>query len=92
MCKAFKCNICGGYYDGDPYIQEVHGSYGIIWSPENGNKQPSNINDMCPRCFEAYREMRSKLVESMTQIRLEEEQIKVKQKIYLNKKSKGRKA
>lgn len=72
MCKAFKCDICETYFDGDPNVQEVSG-FGIIWSPERGlEKSPSKIQDMCSECTKKYSSMMKIFKEEMIKKRKEE--------------------
>lgn len=53
MSTAFKCNLCGRFYDGIPEMQ-LRAIIGIIFSPEN-DSPPDHPQDLCPRCQKAFR-------------------------------------
>lgn len=61
MSKAFKCDICDCFYDGNAMIQIKTNVIGIKYSPENP-EAPIYLHDACDDChaqfIKTYRELR----------------------------------
>lgn len=52
--KAFRCDICDSFFEGDPNVQHFS-SAGVIWNPERDvKKKPGNIIDFCHDCTVEY--------------------------------------
>jgi len=53
MSKAFRCDKCGKFFDGDPDMQ-LKFLMGIKYSPENGDKAQFYLKDLCPECCKSF--------------------------------------
>ena len=51
MSKAFKCNYCDTFFDGDCMVQSK--AIGIKYAPEN-NEAPFHVQDICEDCFPVW--------------------------------------
>ena len=46
--KAYKCDICGKYYD---YSHNIYGNI-MVRTKKKNFKKMKNINELCDSCFE----------------------------------------
>lgn len=53
MSKAFKCDVCESFYEGNAIMQVKANVIGIKYSPENADA-PLYLHDLCDDCHVVF--------------------------------------